>query len=193
MQGRDPFFPGWPDSLQLNYGHPAVQATMTEELRKIAQLCDGVRCDMAMLILPDVFERTWGIHAEPFWPRAIETVRRDRLPVVHRRGTRPPRASGGPVFSDGVLWQWPAVHGHDVCLGSARRRYPAAHAVESSRLIDSGVYTFARAVMYRITNVYAIKVLRAQYPGAPVSLSALLAALFSIFGILALLAAIFRQ
>jgi hypothetical protein len=33
----------------------------------------------------------------------------------------------------------------------------AAHAVEPSRLIDSGVYTFARAVMYRITNVDAIK------------------------------------
>jgi glycosidase len=74
--GRDPFFPGWPDTLQLNYGNPAVQAAMTGELRKIAHLCDGVRCDMAMLILPDVFERTWGIRAEPFWPRAIETVRR---------------------------------------------------------------------------------------------------------------------
>ena len=33
----------------------------------------------------------------------------------------------------------------------------AAHAVEPSRLIDSGVYPVARAVMYRITNVYAIK------------------------------------
>jgi hypothetical protein len=33
----------------------------------------------------------------------------------------------------------------------------AAYAVESSRLIESGVYTFARTVMYRITNVYAIK------------------------------------
>jgi glycosidase len=75
--GRDPFFPGWPDTLQLNYGDPALQAAMTEELRHIAHLCDGVRCDMAMLILPEVFERTWGIDAEPFWPRAIETVRRE--------------------------------------------------------------------------------------------------------------------
>jgi hypothetical protein len=33
----------------------------------------------------------------------------------------------------------------------------ATYAVESRRLIDSGVYTFARTVMYRITNVYAIK------------------------------------
>jgi Alpha amylase, catalytic domain len=75
--GRDPFFPGWPDTVQLNYGHPDLQAAMSDELRKIARLCDGVRCDMAMLILPDVFERTWRIRAEPFWPRAIETVRRE--------------------------------------------------------------------------------------------------------------------
>jgi Alpha amylase, catalytic domain len=75
--GRDPFFPGWPDTLQLNYGQLVLQAAMAEELRNIAQLCDGVRCDMAMLILPDVFERTWGIHVEPFWPRAIAGVRRE--------------------------------------------------------------------------------------------------------------------
>ena len=33
----------------------------------------------------------------------------------------------------------------------------ATYAVEPRRLIDSGVYTFARTVIYRITNVYAIK------------------------------------
>ena len=27
---------------------------------RIAGQCDGVRCDMAMLVLPEVFERTWG-------------------------------------------------------------------------------------------------------------------------------------
>ena len=61
--GRDPYFPGWPDTLQLNYGNPATQEAMIGELRKIAGQCDGVRCDMAMLVLPDVFERTWGIPA----------------------------------------------------------------------------------------------------------------------------------
>jgi hypothetical protein len=76
--GRDPYFPGWPDTLQLNYGNPALQRAMIEELRKIATMCDGVRCDMAMLILPEVFERTWGIRIEPFWPRAIDTVRQER-------------------------------------------------------------------------------------------------------------------
>lgn len=73
--GRDPYFPGWPDTLQLNYGNPALQQAMTAELLRIAGQCDGVRCDMAMLILPDVFESTWGIQVEPFWPRAIGSVR----------------------------------------------------------------------------------------------------------------------
>ena len=73
--GRDPYFAGWPDTLQLNYGNPATQDAMVRELTRIAGQCDGVRCDMAMLVLPDVFERTWGISAQPFWPRATHAVR----------------------------------------------------------------------------------------------------------------------
>ncbi|MFY9705401.1 MAG: alpha-amylase family glycosyl hydrolase, partial [Desulfobacterales bacterium] len=73
--GRDPYFSGWPDTLQLDYGNPRLQEAMINELRRISGQCDGVRCDMAMLILPDVFERTWGRRPELFWPRATETVR----------------------------------------------------------------------------------------------------------------------
>ena len=73
--GRDPYFSGWPDTLQLNYSNPATQEAMIGELRKIAGQCDGVRCDMAMLVLPHVFERTWGLASEPFWPKATECVR----------------------------------------------------------------------------------------------------------------------
>src|SRR3954470_16832068 len=47
---------------------------MFGELRRIATHCDGVRCDMAMLVLPDVFARTWGIDAQPFWPRVTAAV-----------------------------------------------------------------------------------------------------------------------
>jgi glycosidase len=61
--GRDPYFEGWPDTLQLNYGNAALQQAMIGELERIAGQCDGVRCDMAMLVLPDVFESTWGIEA----------------------------------------------------------------------------------------------------------------------------------
>ncbi|MGA7415537.1 MAG: alpha-amylase family glycosyl hydrolase [Bryobacteraceae bacterium] len=73
--GRDPYFPGWPDTMQLNYGNPEVQEAMTEQLVYIAGQCDAVRCDMAMLVLPDVFARTWGIHIEPFWAGAIAAAR----------------------------------------------------------------------------------------------------------------------
>ena len=77
--GRDPYFPGWPDTLQLNYGNPALQEAMIGELTKIAGQCDGVRCDMGMLVLPEVFERTWGLQAQPFWPQATQRVRQ-RVP-----------------------------------------------------------------------------------------------------------------
>jgi glycosidase len=73
--GRDPYFPGWPDTLQLNYGNQATQEAMIGELVKIAGQCDGVRCDMAMLVLPDVFQRTWNIAARLFWPLATQRVR----------------------------------------------------------------------------------------------------------------------
>ena len=73
--GRDPYFAGWPDTLQLDYGNPTAQAAMTGELLRIAGQCDGVRCDMAMLVLPDVFERTWGRRAPGFWPTATRRVR----------------------------------------------------------------------------------------------------------------------
>lgn len=73
--GRDPYFAGWPDTLQLNYGNPITQEAMIGELLKIAGQCDGVRCDMAMLVLPDVFQRTWGFETELFWPKAAQRVR----------------------------------------------------------------------------------------------------------------------
>jgi len=73
--GRDPYFPGWPDTLQLNYGNPAMQEAMIGELVRIAGQCDGVRCDMAMLVLPEVFQRTWSISTNLFWPEATRRVR----------------------------------------------------------------------------------------------------------------------
>ena len=75
--GRDPYFDGWPDTLQLDYANPATQDAMIGELLKVAGQCDGVRCDMAMLVLPEVFERTWGRRPAPFWGRAVQRVRKD--------------------------------------------------------------------------------------------------------------------
>lgn len=58
--GRDPYFPPWTDVAQLNYFSPAMRAAQIEELRRIASHCDGVRCDMAMLQLSDIFEKVWS-------------------------------------------------------------------------------------------------------------------------------------
>ena len=80
--GRDPYFPGWPDTLQLNYNNPAVPKAMLAELLEIAQLGDGVRCDMAMLILPEIFQHTWGMTTELFWPEAINQVRNQHQDFV---------------------------------------------------------------------------------------------------------------
>jgi hypothetical protein len=84
--GRDPHFPGWPDTFQLNYRHPGLREAMTGELLAVAGMADGVRADMTMLLLPEVFERTWGERSlpadgtapmdQPFWPAAISRVRR---------------------------------------------------------------------------------------------------------------------
>jgi small GTP-binding protein len=80
--GKDPFFPPWTDTLQLDYRRADVREAMTGELLRISERCDGVRCDMAMLVLRDVFRGTWGGDFDPpdaeFWPAAIEAVRRRR-------------------------------------------------------------------------------------------------------------------
>ena len=73
--GRDLYFSGWPDTLQLNYGNGELQEAMLNELIKISDQCDGVRCDMAMLLLPEVFEKTWGITCKPFWTETIKRVK----------------------------------------------------------------------------------------------------------------------
>jgi alpha amylase-like protein len=84
--GRDPFFPPWRDVAQLNYFNPSLRDAMIDVLATIAQHCDGVRCDMAMLVLNDVFARTWqqrvdllwGAPDTEFWPEATR-----RAPMMY--------------------------------------------------------------------------------------------------------------
>jgi hypothetical protein len=78
--GRDPYFPAWPDVLQLNAFSPGLRAAATQTLLDIAGQCDGVRCDMAMLMMDDVFAGTWGGRVGspptlPYWPEVICAVR----------------------------------------------------------------------------------------------------------------------
>ena len=79
-RGRDPYFPPWPDVAQLNAFRPELRAATAEALTRIAGQCDGIRCDMAMLVTNDVFARTWAERAGPapaeeFWPEAIGRLR----------------------------------------------------------------------------------------------------------------------
>ncbi len=79
--GRDPYFPPWTDTVQINTANIGTRREIVEALRRIANQCDGVRCDMAMLNINEVFRRTWGEHGHPditdeFWEFVIPRVRR---------------------------------------------------------------------------------------------------------------------
>ena len=90
--GRDPYFPGWPDTLQLNYRDPGLRAAMENEIQKISSMCDGIRCDMAMLLMPDIIQRTWGAKSiprspvkpldQPFWPNIISSVKQKNAEFI---------------------------------------------------------------------------------------------------------------
>jgi len=58
-----------------------VRAAQLDILRNIAAHCDGIRCDMAMLLLSDIFAKVWGpsigapTHPEKeFWAEAHAAV-----------------------------------------------------------------------------------------------------------------------
>jgi hypothetical protein len=78
--GRDPYFPAWPDVLQLNAFEPGLRLAVIQTVSEIAEQCDGIRCDMAMLLLNNVFERTWGARAgekpvNDYWRTVIPAVK----------------------------------------------------------------------------------------------------------------------
>jgi Alpha amylase, catalytic domain len=81
--GRDPFFPAWADVVQLDAFSPGLRDGAVATLAGVLDQCDGVRCDMAMLMLNEVFARTWGDRVGPapateYWAEVIGAVR-----VVH--------------------------------------------------------------------------------------------------------------
>ena len=79
-RGRDPFFAPWPDVVQLDPFATQHRRLAVEALTRIAEHADAVRCDMAMLMLDDVVQRTWGerVGAPPattYWDVVIGSVR----------------------------------------------------------------------------------------------------------------------
>ena len=79
---KDPYFAPWTDVAQLDYRRPGTRVAMQKLLLSIAARCDGVRCDMAMLLLNEVFAKTWAhlptkepALASEFWLAAISAVK----------------------------------------------------------------------------------------------------------------------
>lgn len=85
VYGRDPYSGNWIDTLQLNYASPDTQQSMKEVLLNLVNHCDGVRCDMAMLLNPHTFIKTWQDFLSPseidfltkndFWPKIIPEIK----------------------------------------------------------------------------------------------------------------------
>jgi hypothetical protein len=84
VHGRDPFFLPWQDTIQVNYFNPEARGFMIDQLFKLTKICDGVRCDMAMLPLNNVFHNTWlGVLSklnferpkDEFWKEAIYEIK----------------------------------------------------------------------------------------------------------------------
>jgi hypothetical protein len=78
--GRDPFFPAWPDVLQLNAFQPGLRQAVIDTVSSIAGQCDGIRCDMSMLMQNTIFERTWGSRAgakpvNDYWTTVIPAIK----------------------------------------------------------------------------------------------------------------------
>jgi len=80
--GKDPYFLPWNDTVQVDYRRSDARAAMKKLLLSVAARCDGVRCDMAMLLLNDVFAKTWSnfskvtkLPEREFWAEAIPAVK----------------------------------------------------------------------------------------------------------------------
>jgi len=83
-RGRDPYFAPWADTAQIDYYGQATRSALIDILKTVGSHCDGLRCDMAMLVLNEVFGRTWGhLLAErkrperEFWSDAIAALPAD--------------------------------------------------------------------------------------------------------------------
>ena len=82
-KAKDPNFAPWSDVLQINAFSQALRQEVTQTLQHLATMCDGLRCDMAMLMMNDVFKQTWGervgdVPDEDYWPEIISAVRQVR-------------------------------------------------------------------------------------------------------------------
>ncbi len=135
--GRDPYFPAWNDTAQINAFAPAARDLARSTLDELANQCDGVRCDMAMLLLNRVFATTWGAFAGPapgleFWGEVIPATKAahpDFLFLAEAYwGTEPELLALGFDYTyDKDLYDW-LRGGQLAAVRQALRRPPAVQA-----------------------------------------------------------------
>lgn len=143
--GRDPYFPAWTDTAQLNAFHPGLRQAVSDLLRDIATLCDGVRCDMAMLVNTDVFRQTWGQRAgsppdSEFWQDVIPAVKAEHPDFL---------------FIAEVYWDMAArLHqlGFDYCYDKPLYDHLKTHDVASIRADLVADPTYQRRLVRFIEN-----------------------------------------
>jgi len=132
--GKDPYYPAWQDVLQINAFHPGLREAAIETMTAIADQCDGVRCDMAMLLINDVFARTWGNRAGPqpesgYWEELIPAVKRH---------------NPGFIFIAEAYWdlEWDLQHqGFDYCYDKRlydRLEHDTAQDIRLHLMADTG-------------------------------------------------------
>ncbi len=87
--GKDPNFPPWTDTAQLDFRRPETQRAVADALQSVARRCDGVRCDMAMLLLRDIFDAQWSHLPAPepraegeFWTHTIRRLKRSQPDLI---------------------------------------------------------------------------------------------------------------
>ena len=66
--------------VQVNAFEPSFRPAVIELLLGVADQCDGLRCDMAMLLINNIFARTWGdragqMPATEYWSDVITAIK----------------------------------------------------------------------------------------------------------------------
>ena len=82
--GKDLYSGAWRDTVQVDFSKQATRQFIADELLRVSKLCDGVRCDMAMIVIKRLFQQSWGELLpigglaqwnEPFWTETIQQVK----------------------------------------------------------------------------------------------------------------------
>jgi hypothetical protein len=169
--GRDPYFPPWRDVVQLDYFRPAARAALIAQLSEISQHCDGVRCDMAMLVLNDIFARTWapllaGRKAPPreFWSEAIAALPREFvwLAEVYWNCEAPVQKLGFQFTYDKGLYD--ALRDGDITGVHSRLTTPLAAQSHAARFLENHDEDRSAAV-FGAAKLEAFATLIATLPG----------------------------